>query len=611
MAAASISAGRATGWAQIEAGPATGVAPQSSAAPNTATLQVFSRLIVVDATVTDAKGQPVHGLKESDFTVKEDGKPLTLRSFQEVREDTPPAPRNPPTLPAAVYTNLQPAPTTSAVNILLLDALNTAPADQVSMKQESLKYLKAMPRGTRVAVLGLTSSLRVLQGFTADPAILIAAVDSKKNRSLPSPFIDNDSAGVLSSQADDQSDLGDDDTAAGIQQFQNELTNQQQDTRNRMTLEALNQIAAYVAGIKGRKNLIWFTDGIPLDMFPDGGVNDLQGITDYAKDLRKTTDLLTAAEVAVYPVDARKLFSNPANGADQELTTIGRNTGGRVATSQASFAKKKSSEELSMEAVAEATGGVAYYNTNGLKEAVGKAIEHGANYYSVSYVAPNPEFDGRYHAIHVEVDRPNVHVLYRTGYNADDIQRNAVTPLLPLTADAPEPYGNNMQASMGRGVPTSSQLLFDVRVAPSAEPAKPDDATVLGTLDPQLKSKPLVRYEFQYLLPSRQITFGDGPGGTRKCSLEFDIAAYDVYGKLITGLSQTRTPPPLTADQYQEFIRKPQQFLQEVDLPPGEIFLRVGILDRVSDKVGTLEIPMTIKKQPVPLAGPPGGKGEN
>jgi hypothetical protein len=31
--------------------------------------------------------------------------------------------------------------------------------------------------------------------------------------------------------------------------------------RNRMTLEALNQIAAYVAGIKGRKNLIWFTEG--------------------------------------------------------------------------------------------------------------------------------------------------------------------------------------------------------------------------------------------------------------------------------------------------------------------------------------------------------------
>jgi hypothetical protein len=194
---------------------------------------------------------------------------------------------------------------------------------------------------------------------------------------------------------------------------------------------------------------------------------------------------------------------------------------------------------------------------------------------------------------------------------ADDIQHIAVTPLLPLTTVAPTPYGNNMQESIGRGVPTSSQLLFDVRIAPSAEQAKPGDATVLGTLDQMLKNKPPVRYEFQYLLPSWQIAFGEGPGGTRKCSLEFDIAAYDVYGKLVTGLSQTRTPPPLTPEQYHEFIRKPQQFLQEVGLPPGEIFLRGGILDRVSDKVGTQEIPMTIKKQPAPLAGPPGGKGEN
>ena len=73
----------------------------------------------------------------------------------------------PPKLPANVYTNIQPPPSTSAVNILLLDALNTLPADQVFMKQESIKYLKAMPRGTRIAVLGLGSSLRILQGFTS------------------------------------------------------------------------------------------------------------------------------------------------------------------------------------------------------------------------------------------------------------------------------------------------------------------------------------------------------------------------------------------------------------------------------------------------------------
>ena len=167
-----------------------------------------------------------------------------------------------------MYTNVQPAPTTSAVNILLLDGVEHAPADQVNMRQESMKYLKSMPKGTRIAVLSLTSNLRILQGFTSDPAILIAAVDSKKNRALPSPFIDNDSTAILDDQADAQTELGNDDAAAAIQEFENEQTAVQTDIRNRMTLEALNQIAAYVAGIKGRKNLIWFTDGMPLNMFP-------------------------------------------------------------------------------------------------------------------------------------------------------------------------------------------------------------------------------------------------------------------------------------------------------------------------------------------------------
>jgi VWFA-related protein len=565
-------------------------------------LHVTSRETQLDVVVTDAKGQPVRDLKQSDFTVKEDGQPQPLRSFEEVREDAKPAERALPALPANVYTNLQHSPATSAVNILLLDALNTAPADQVNMKQESIKYLKNMPPGTRIAVLSLSSSLRILQGFTSDPSLLIAVVDSKKNRALPSPFLDNDSAGVLDSQVADQQDLEDDDTAAGIQQFENELATEQQDIRNRVTLEALNQIAAYLSGIKGRKNLIWFTDGMPLNIFPTGGSNDLQGITDYSLDLRRTADLLTAAEVAVYPIDARKLFINPAGGADQHLDRINVHTAANVVTNSGAFEQKKSGELLGMEAVAEATGGAAFYNTNSLKDAVNKAITNGAHYYSLSYVPPDPNYDGRYHSITVDVDRPGVHLAYRRGYNADDIAHNAITASLPLTATAPEPYGNNMQASMGRGVPISTQLLFDVRVSPSTESPKTSDTPVLGTLDPKLKDKPLVRYEFEYLLPSRQITFHAGTDGTRTCALEFDIAAYDVFGKLITGLSQTITPPPFTPQQYQEFVRKPRQFFQQIDLPPGEIFLRVGVLDAVSNKVGTLEIPVVVKK-PAPSGG--------
>jgi VWFA-related protein len=575
-------------------------APQPGAAP---TIQVISRETVVDITATDGKGQPIHGLKDSDFTVKEDGKVQPLRSFREVREDLPPAVTAPPKLPDHVYANIQPPPTTSAVNILLLDGLNTLPLDQMNMREESLKYLKSMPRGTRIAVLGLTSSLRILQGFTSDPSVLIAAVDTKKNRALPSPFIDSDSGGILDDEADAQTELGNDDTAAAIQEFSNEQAAVQQDIRTRMTLEALDQIAAYVSGIKGRKNLIWFTDGMPLNIYPTGGVADMQGMTDYNKEVRQTTDLLNAAEVAVYPVDARKLFTDPSNDASQHLERITVNTSTRLANANLKTQVKNSSQLLGMEAVAEGTGGVAYYNTNYLKTAVAKAIANGSNYYSISYAPPDPKFDGRYHSIDISVNRPDAHLSYRKGYNADDIVHNEVNPELSLVT----PDGSTMRAAMARGVPTSSQVLFDVRVAPTTDPPKATDPPVIGALDPKLAGKPVVRYDVLFVVPPRQLTFPDVGDGTHKVALEFDIAAYDVYGKLISSSGRVFSPPPLNAEQYQRFLRDKPPFFQQIDLPAGETFLRVGVLDKFSDRTGTLEIPLVVSKKLAKIPAPPGG----
>jgi hypothetical protein len=64
----------------------------------------------------------------------------------------------------------------------------------------------------------------------------------------------------------------------------------------------------------------------------------------------------------------------------------------------------------------------------------------------------------------------------------------------------------------------------------------------------------------------------------------------------------------MTAEQYQQFIKvRGQQYFQQIDLPHGEIFLRVGLLDGVSDKVGTLEIPLIVTKKSVAQAAQTGG----
>jgi hypothetical protein len=251
--------------------------------------------------------------------------------------------------------------------------------------------------------------------------------------------------------------------------------------------------------------------------------------------------------------------------------------------------------QLSLDMVAEATGGVAYSGTNDMATAVLKAIDNGANYYSISYVPPSEKFDGAYHKIEVKVDRPGVHLVFRNGYFADDLAKIKMPAGLTLSMTPPPAYAGNMKAPMSRGMATSQDLLFDVGVAPSTVAPKPTDPPVMGTLDPKLRGKRLTRYGFTYVVPAEQIRFADGAKGTHKGSLEFDIAVYDSNDELLTGLSQTLKMPVSDATYRQLASGKsPIRFFQQIDLPQGQLFVRVGVLDPATDKVGTLELPLKV-----------------
>jgi hypothetical protein len=148
-------------------------------------------------------------------------------------------------------------------------------------------------------------------------------------------------------------------------------------------------------------------------------------------------------------------------------------------------------------------------------------------------------------------------------------------------------------------MPISTQILSTIEVDPTTTPPKPTDPpspSVLGAIDPKLKDKPLTRYDILYAVPSRELTFANSPdGATQKLSLAFDIAAYDGEGKLVTSLSQT-VARTLTTDQTQQLAKGPFRFTQQIDLPVGLHFLRLGIRDGNSNKIGTLEIPLTVPK---------------
>ena len=85
--------------------------------------------------------------------------------------------------------------------------------------------------------------------------------------------------------------------------------------------------------------------------------------------------------------------------------------------------------------------------------------------------------------------------------------------------------------------------------------------------------------------------FGDSADGGHTASLEFVATAYNLDRKRVTFTSQT-VRLPLSDDAYRTFLEKPFIFSQQLKLPP--VTLCVGVLDSGSQKVGKIEVPITV-----------------
>ena len=155
-----------------------------------ATFKVNARTVLVDVVVTDNKNRAVPGLKKEDFQVFEDGKPQAISFFEANFADVPEAASaqgdavpaaavpavKPPALPPGTFTNVPTVAPNDAVNVLLMDSLNTAEGDQSYVHKEMVRYLATLPPRIRIAVFLLSERLRIIQGFTQDGTVLRAAI---------------------------------------------------------------------------------------------------------------------------------------------------------------------------------------------------------------------------------------------------------------------------------------------------------------------------------------------------------------------------------------------------------------------------------------------------
>jgi VWFA-related protein len=587
--------------------PAWAQSANSAPPPANSVIRVTSQMVLEEVSVSDAHNNPVHGLKQDQFRIFEDGKPQVLRNFEEHSTPSaeeaakfPPMPK----LAPGVFTNYTPAPVVGAVNVILLDTLNTPLQNQAYVRAQLLDYIKTIKPGTRVAIFGMNRELHLLQGFTSNPDLLKAAMTGKKGDYHSSTLMENAVEGDLGADTTESDAMtaaaGNDpsltEAIAGIQQFEAEQQAYELEMRALYTLDCMNQLSRYLAGIPGRKNLIWFSASFPIDLLPNGDLPDpFAAMGDSEDEFRETVTLLARSHVAVFPVDARGLMVNPAMNAENTGMKYSDHTQGKKDTQ--AFFDQTASEHSTMLQLADKTGGKAFINTNGLRDAVEKAVDAGSNYYTLSYYPANHKWDGNYHSVVVKVDDPKLKLTYRIGYYADDPdgipdKRNA--PLLASTMHAvADPAVSKritaLQAAMQFGAPEPTQIVMKVRAVPVG--SKPEDTVAPGNQpDPKVQG-PWQRFAIDYAADARHIQFVPNADGTFKVSLEFAVLVYDDQGKLFNSITKVAGADSITAAKKATMLKSGMQFHQEISVPvKGDYYIRAGIHDRIGDAMGAVEM---------------------
>ena len=603
------------------------------------TLRIDSRAVLVDVVVTDKSGKPVTGLSRDAFAVTEQGKSQTIGFFEE-HAGAPPAPKEMPKLPLDVFSNFSPYAQPAAVNVLLLDSLNTRMESQAFVHQQAMKFLKDLKPGSRMAIFTMGKGLHFVQGFTDDPALLFAALGNKKNNEVQSSDLlkgqeeTNAQAnliGMMSAKVGGGS--GATTASPGMIQALEELIEENDAARETdralLTLSNLQRLATFLNGFPGRKNVIWFSESPSIARRLDQHME---------KEWQKTQNMLAAARVALYPVDARGVatvgfyqedsvlpgtFSSPAQiignpatvasapGSGGAITpttsaTNGGAAGGAGSTAGLSpgsdglstsgaqsqlimdEAGERDAEQSMMKEIADDTGGRAFVNTNGLSQVIAKIAADSADFYTLSYSPADAKMDGTYRKIEVKIAGGNFNVSYRRGYFAHDtglpggelvLREKAINQLAAENPGAVDP----LLPFMDLGMPQSEQILYTANVQPVAAEAG------TGGGDQDKKKSGGQNYAVDFSIVLKDLDLKLDSDGLHKGMLNLSLIAYDKYGK-VASRKEHMVAVNIKPDVYPIYQRSGLPMRTEIEVPKGQYWLRTGVYDQGSHKVGTMEI---------------------
>lgn len=553
--------------------------------------------ILVDAVVRDKQGKPVLDLTADDFEIYEDGVRQDIASFTLVSKGAGVGIGVKMRRPGAEQTAVvQPtgAPTVPetfpSVVALVFDALS--PESLAICQNAALRHVGMMGEtDARIGIFETEPSVRMIQGFTSDPARLRAAIRQLRSGGMEAKLARDERLDALrtrqaqlrsteidpSAQGNIGQGVGDNVPQFGQAEVQRQLMasemrllrafdSMDRDHRGYAATSAIQAVLDAMQFLPGRKSLLFFSEGLPASPV-------LQA------ELQTVIEAANRSNITIYTVDATGLRVQSVNTETlKEVQALGE-ARLRQITMPDQFADEpltrglertedlmRYSGEAGLSKLAEDTGGFLVRDTNDIGSAFKRIDEDMRFHYLLTYAPKNDALDGKFRSVDVRVKRKNLSVFARKGYRAGRA--------LPLTSEP--------------AYEAPALALLDAGRLPNAFPSQARAFAFPETDRPGLA--PIV-----VRVPTSSLQFDiDKERSMYSAQVAVVVRIRDADGRAVQKLSQQYV---LTGDAGDvDGARKGEiLFYREPELKPGSYQVESIVYDAVAEKgsarVATLVVP--------------------
>lgn len=397
--------------------------------PPGATFRAGVDLVQINVVAHDKQGAAVSDLRREEFQIFDNGVPQEIRVF--VPETGGPSPAQPATQAPNTFSNRL-APATGAhsgYSVILIDDLfsGSDPDDEEGStlsRSRALEMLRTMPEGEKVAIYAPGGKLRVISEFTSDREQLIREL----RRWKPTPTTPASMQQAYHTPFDPQGEEMRARAAAEMARVQQARESGAGDTE-------MQQVAEHLAGIPGRKNLIWLANKFPIGP--------------------RALSALARAGVSIYPVDIDGVC--------------------RLCPPRPTPA---------MDAIAALTGGLAFHGRNDINVAIREAMDDGRVSYTLGfYPSVNDDGPPKPHRITVKVTRPGVTARYSTSYEAEPRFETVADPVAELRKALDRPIDATaipIDVTVSR---TSAQITIDARIGVESLDLMSEEGRRMGRIE--------------------------------------------------------------------------------------------------------------------------------